>query len=1062
MKISIKRNLQEFSSLRNQLLQRIMVFLISLLLILSFSLPAFAQNKVSGRITNEAGDGIDGASVLVKGTTTGATTDNKGNFAIVAARGAILVISSVSYAQQEITVGSSEIINIKLSSSTSNLGEVIVVGYGTQRKKDITGSVVSVGEKVLDEVPAINLTMALQGRAAGVDIARTGVRPGSSGQIRIRGNRSLTGSNDPLIVVDGFPFFGSINDLNIDDIANIDILKDASATAIFGSRGSNGVIIITTKKGRVGRPVISYNTYTGWSEIIDQFPVFEAEDYYNFKAESRYGAPNATAPAVFSPAELEGKAAGTNTDWQKYLYEKGFLTSHDLSVSGGTDATQYGIGASYFQQEGIMPLVGFKRFSLRATIEQKIGKRIKIGLNTMNTVSYTDGDGVNPIYNTLALSPLLSAYNPDGSINVQPLVGHQDVGFRLNPLTLTKENAVLDRRRRLRTYNTLFGEVEIIKGLKYRINVLLDMRQDNYNQYRGANTILTGSSSTPFLSNTALISNREAWYYDIYHQVTYDRTFAEKHRFNFTAVYEIQEDELKNSTFSGTGIPADYVQNTNFTTLVSQITANNDPNTDPNANRYAKSGLLSYMARLNYTFKERYNLTATFRRDGSSRLSEGNKWFSYPALAASWNAHEESFLQNISWLSNLKFRVGWGISSNQAVEPYSTLGGLTGVNYNFGGSTTTGYFVNSLPNPALEWEKTSMTNLGLDFGLFRNRITASIDVYSGDTKDILVAKSLPISNGANSIVTNAASTSSKGVEIVLNTVNIDSKNGFRWTTDINWSINREEITELEEPGKLQDIGNGWFVGQPLTVIYDFKKIGIWQTKDAAELALYGAPQAAGRIRVEDKNKDNKINADDMQVLGSAQPEWIGGMTNRFTYKNIDMSVVAFGRWGGTAIATYFQSNNGGTGGYAFFSQARVNQWKVDYWTTSNPTNAFPHPEGQALNDNYASTLGYYDATFIRIRSINLGYTLPAKLLTKTGFSSVRVFAAVTNPFIVYSPIVRDGYAIDPEGTGTFNTGNPGVLTPQGGSSAAAPNRSITIGINTPSTREFTFGINLKL
>ncbi len=1057
MKISTKRNLQVFPSLRNQQLQRILSSVILFLLVLSSSL-VYAQNTIRGRVTNDAGEGIPGVSVLIKGTTTGATTDNAGNFAIEAARGNTLVFSSVGQMEQEITIGANSTINVKLASVTGSLGEVIVIGYGTQRKKDITGSVVSVNEKTLDEVPAINLTMALQGRAAGVDIARTGVRPGSSGQIRIRGNRSLTGNNDPLIVVDGFPYFGSINDLNIDDIANIDILKDASATAIYGSRGSNGVIIITTKKGRIGKPVISYTTSTGWSEILDKFPVFEAEDYYNFKAESRYGAPNATAPAVFSPAELEGKAAGTNTDWQKYLYKKGFLTSHDLSLTGGSESTQFGMGASYLQQEGVIPLVGFKRFSLRATIEQKIGKRIRIGLNTMNTVSYTDGDGVNPLYNTLALSPLVSAYNPDGSINVQPMVGHQDVGFRLNPLTLTKENAVLDRRRRLRTYNTLFGELEIIEGLKYRLNVLLDMRQDNYNQYRGANTVLTGSSSTPFLSNTALLSNGEAWYYDIYHQLTYDKIFAEKHRISVTAVYEIQEDESKNSTFSGTGIPADYVQNTNFTTLVSQITAN----TNAGANNYAKSGLLSYMARLNYTFNERYNLTATFRRDGSSRLSEGNKWFNYPALAASWNAHEESFLQNISWLSVLKLRVGWGKSSNQAVDPYTTLGGLTGVNYNFGGTTTTGYFVNSLPNPALEWEKTTSTNYGIDFGLFKNRITASIDIYDAETKDILVAKSLPISNGANSIVTNAAQTSSKGVEIVLSSVNIDTKDGFRWSTDINWSLNREKITALEEPGKLRDIGNGWFVGHPLTVIYDFKKIGIWQTKDAAEIALYGAPQAAGRIRVEDVNNDKKINADDMQIIGSAQPDWIGGITNRFAYKNVDLSVVAFGRWGGTAIATYFQSNNGGTGGYAFLHQARVNQWKVDYWTANNPTNDFPHPEGQALNDNYASTLGYFDGTFIRVRSINLGYTFPAKLLSKAGISSARVFASVSNPFIVYSPMVRDGYAIDPEGTGTGSTGNPGVLTPQGGSSAAAPARSITLGINTPSTREFTFGINLKL
>jgi hypothetical protein len=366
-----------------------------------------------------------------------------------------------------------------------------------------------------------------------------------------------------------------------------------------------------------------------------------------------------------------------------------------------------------------------------------------------------------------------------------------------------------------------------------------------------------------------------------------------------------------------------------------------------------------------------------------------------------------------------------------------------------------------LPNPGLKWETTTTTNFGLDFGFFKNRLTGSVDIYSAKTENILVRKSLPLSNGADAIVTNAASTKSHGVEVVLSGVAVDTKSGFRWVLDANWSFNREEITALEEPGKTQDIGNGWFVGQPLTVIYDFKKIGIWQEKDAALIATYGAPQAVGRIRVEDRNNDNRIDANDMQVVGTFQPKWVAGLTNRFTYKSFDLSVVAFARWGATAVATYFQSNNGGAGGFPFFGQARGNQWKVDYWTKTNPTNAFPHPEGQALNDNYASTLGYQDATFIKVRSINIGYQIPAKFLSRAGISSCRVFATVTNPFIVYSPMVRDGLAVDPEGTGTGNTGNPGVLTPQGGSAAGAPGRAITLHITTPPTREFLFGLNLK-
>jgi TonB-linked SusC/RagA family outer membrane protein len=1025
-------------------------------LVLLTNVIAYGQSiTVKGRVTDETNKPLANASVTVKGGTVGVSSNEEGSFEITVPSRATLVISSVGFAPKEVSVAGKTSIDVKLSTSGTDLEQVVVVGYGTQRRKDITGSIVSVSEKTLDEVPANNIAMALQGRAAGVDIARTGVRPGSGGQIRIRGNRSLAGSNDPLIVLDGFVYLGSINDLNVDDIANIDILKDASATAIYGSRGSNGVIIITTKRGRVGKPVLNYSGTAGVTSIIDQYPVFNADEYHAFKSEARYGAANATAPAVFTPAELEGRANGTNTNWQDLIYKKGFFTSQDLNVSGGTDVTQYGLGLSYLDQDGVIPLVGFKRYGLRATIDQKIGKRIKIGLNTMNTLSFADGDGVGPLYNTLSLSPLVSPYNADGSINVQPMVGHQDVGARLNPLTLTTPNAVLDRRRRIRTFNTLYAELQLIEGLRYRLNAALDFRQENYGQYRAANTILSGSSSTPFASNTARIDNGEAWTYDVYHQLIYDKTISDKHRLNATALFEVQEDQTTNTRFTGTGIPADYMQNTNFSNLVSAISAP----ADANANNFVKSGILSYMGRVNYTYNDKYTITATIRRDGSSRLAEGNKWFSYPAVGLSWNAFSESFLQNTVWMSNLKVRAGWGKSANQSAGAYSTLGGLSSNNYNFGSSGfVTGYYVGQLPNPNLGWENTEVTNLGVDFGFFNNRLTGSVDVYRANTSDIIVTKQLPISNGANSITTNAAKTESKGIEIVLSTVNIQSNSGFQWTTDFNWSLNREKIVALEEPGKTRDVGNGWFVGYPLNVIYDYQKVGIWQTKDAALVAQFGGAEAVGRIRVADLNNDNKITVADQTIVGTAQPKWVGGITNRIAYKNFDLSAVAFARWGGTLVATYFQSNNGGSGGYAFFGQARVNQWKVDYWTANNPTNAFPHPEGQTLNDNYVSTLGYYDGSFVRVRSINLGYTLPAKLVARAGITSARFYVTVTNPFIIYSPFVQDGLGIDPEGTGTGTT-----LAPQGGGNATPTSgRAIIVSVDIPPSRQFTFGVNLRL
>jgi TonB-linked SusC/RagA family outer membrane protein len=1044
MKISVTQTLPKASTFSLRLFGKLFT---AFFLTLIFVLPAHAQNiTVRGRVLNETGQGVPNASVTVKGTTTGVSSNETGNFEISAPSNGTLVITSIGFAPKEVSVKGQTTLNITMGASGNDLEQVVVVGYGTQRRKDLTGSIVSVTEKSLDEVRSNNITQALQGRAAGVDIARTGVRPGSGGQIRIRGNRSLSASNDPLIVVDGMPYGGSINDLNIDDISNIDILKDASATAIYGSRGSNGVIIVTTKRGRVGKPVISYNTSFGISKPIDNYKVFNGPEFAAFKREAGY---------AFTANELAGETNGTNTDWQDVIYKDAHVMTHDLSLSGGTDLTQYGMGASYLEQTGVLPGIGFKRFSLRATLDQKIGSRVKIGLNTLNSLSYTDGDGINPMYTILTLSPLVSPYNDDGSVNIQPLGGanpHQDVGVRLNPLTLRNKEAIVDRGRRLRTYNTLYGELQILKGLKYRANVELDFRQELQGTYRGSNTVLTSASSTPFASNTASVDNGEAWTYAIDHQLIYDATFADKHKINVTALYGIQEDESNNSRFNGVGIPADYIQFYNLQ-QASQVTV---PSGSTN-NGYSRSGLLSYMGRLNYKYNGKYNLTATFRRDGSSRLAPGNKWFNYPALAAAWNASDEDFFQNVSFISNLKLRAGWGKSSNQSVAPYATLGSLSANNYNFGQTNVSGYFVSVLPNNTLTWESTEVTNLGLDFGFLKNRITGTIDVYKAETSDIIVGKQLPRSNGAATVFTNAAATESKGIEITLNTVNIENAGGFRWTTDINWSLNREKITALEEPGKTQDVGNGWFVGQPLNVIYDFQKIGIWQTKDDALRATYGAPQAIGKIRVADRNNDNKINADDQTIIGSAQPKWVAGMTNRVSYKNFDLSAVAFARWGTTLTATYLQSNNGGSGGYAFLMQARGNQWKVDYWTPNNPTNAFPHPEGVNLNDNYHSTLGYYDGTFVKIRSINLGYQLPSNLISKAGLSSARVYLTATNPFIVYSPFVRDGYGIDPEGTGTGTT-----LGPTGGGNATPTNgRAIIVGLNTPPTREFILGLNLK-
>jgi TonB-dependent starch-binding outer membrane protein SusC len=1009
---------------------------------------AFSQGRtISGTVTTESGEPIAGASVVVKGTTTGTTSGTNGHFSIVAPQGSTLVISSVNYRQQEIRIGSNSSVSVKLvSSEAADLGEVVVVGYGTQRRKDVTGSISSINNQALHEVPgAVNLVQALTGRIAGVDIARSGTTPGSGGQIRIRGNRSLNGTNDPFFVLDGIPFGGNLNDLNPDDIASIDILKDASATAIYGSRGSNGVIIITTKRGKPGKPQVTYNGIYGITKIVDQYDVFTGPEFKTFRDLSGYGG---TAP--YDVAEQAGIAAGTSTNWQDYLFKNGFQTNHELGVSGGNDGTTYGISGGYQREEGVITGQSFERFALRSTVDFKIGKRVKVGLNSLNSLTYINGAGFSPIFNTIGITPLVSAFNPDGTPNLKPQPS-PDASSTMHPITLENRNAIIDRQRRLRTFNSLYGEVEIITGLKYRLNVGLDFRQENYGIFRGPNTILNAAATTPRQA-TASVRNGESWTATVENVLSYDKTFAQKHRVTATALFSFQRDRGFNTRIDGNDFPAEAIQYYNFNLAQNQIIP-----TD--GNNFSKSGLVSYMGRVFYSYDDRYMLTATFRRDGSSNFPIG-RWLDYPAFALGWNISNEGFMKNVNAVNNLKLRLGYGMSGNQGIPGDAATGTLSINRYNFGATGANGFYITGLANQNLTWESTENYNAGIDFSLFKDRISGSFDIYRQITDKLLVQKALPLSNGVNSVWTNAAKTQGHGIEISLSGDVIKTKGGFTWSMDLNFAINREEIVALEDAVRKQNVGNGWFVGQPINVIYDFKKVGIWQISEAAQAASFGSADfAPGRIKLADISgpdgkPDGKITADDRTVVGTFQPDWVGGMTQRFTYKNFDLSTVLFARMGNSVVVTYLTNDGSGTGHYAFGS-SRWNQWAVDYWTPTNPTNAFPIPQaGAALN--YSSVLGYYDGSFIKMRSINLGYTLPASILRKTGLQSARIYVTAENPFILYSPLVKAGLAFDPEGTG-FG----GAVQTTGGA-GSVQGRAITLGETVPPVRKFIIGVNIRL
>lgn len=1060
MKVSVTQLVHKASTSSAKLLRKSAALAIAALLMVLAAQPLFAQTsiRVKGRVTGEGGTGVPNATVTVKGTSNSTVSDGNGNFEIDAPSSGTLVISSAGYETAEFAINGQTTINTALR--LSELEQVVVVGYGTSRKRDVTGAVASVKGDVLREVPAPNLIAQLKGRTAGVDIVSNSSTPGGGGQIRIRGNRSLAknqseadGLDNPLLVLDGIPYGGSINDINPDDIESLEILKDASATAIYGSRGAGGVILLTTKRGRTGKSILGYDAYHGFTNVMDKLRVFTGPELAQFKADAAIY--NRTAPGSSSypltPAEQDALARGVSTDWQDLIYKTGMITSHQLSVSGGADKTQFGLGAGYFNEKGVIPNQNFERYSLRATIDHRIGNRIKIGLNTINTLSYTNTPGGGGVPGGLVrMTPLADPYNADGSVNLFPQPGHIDAAA-VSPLTLlSRADAILAKNRRIRTFNSLYAEVNIFDALKYRLNIGLDFRQDYGGSYNGPGTY-TNSNTNQAASN-ATVSNGEAWTYTIENLLMYEKTIKDKHRIGFTGLFSVQKDHNMSTGFTVQGVPADYIKEANFGLASGTINATTN-------NNFFERGLVSYMARVNYSFDDRYLLTATVRTDGASTLSPGNQYYTYPAFSLGWNVMNENFMSNVSFISNLKIRGGWGKTSNQGVPPYATLGLLTANAYNFGAAAAgyqSGYLVTTLANNALKWQSTSQWNVGMDFGLFNNRVTGSIDVYEQKTKDILLDFNLPQSNGASTTRKNLGRTQGNGLEINLSSTNIQTASGFTWSTDLNFFFNREKIVQLQTPNVKQDIANGWFVGEPLTVIYDVRKIGIWQLEDSLAAAAQNPRQYPGQIRVEDLNKDNTINADDRQVIGNFQPDWEGGITNRFAFKGFDLSVVIFARMGMKVLVPYLTAD-GGAQGFPFFMQGRANQLKVNYWTRTNPTNDFPAPDAGNDRPYFLATMGYQDGSFIKCRSINLGYNVPSKVLSRAHVGSLRLYVNVTNPFIIYSPLVKDGLVVDPEGNGYG-----GAVTTQGFTgSVAAQGRQISVNANVPPVRQFIVGLNLK-
>lgn len=1024
-----------------------LLFLLSML-----SLGAYAQtNSVKGVVRDGAGRTLIGVNVIEVGTTNGTITDIDGNYVIKVSAQSKLQFSYLGYETKIVEIGGKTNINVVLVEDNKVLEELVVVGYGTQRKEAVTGSVVSVKGDAMREIPAQNISQSLQGRVAGVEMSQTSSKPGAEMQIRIRGTRSLTASNDPLVVLDGIPFAGNISDINPNEIKSIDILKDASATAIYGSRGANGVLLVTTNRGQSGQKAkLTYNGYYGTSQIFSKIDMMNGEEFAAMRA-----AANMTAYKTNTADEIEG----TNTDWQDLFYKTGTMQSHDVGVSGGTTGGAYTFGIGYYKNEGVVPLESYSRLSMRGSLDQEIGKIFRIGFTTNSNYNVTEGASSGGLYQVLQNTPMINPYNADGSWKrTVDMPADKGVWVYTRDIVEANRDLMLSQTKGFGSYNTVYGEVKIpgVEGLKYRVNVGLNFRMSTGGAYTGQGINAT-SETNP---SSASVSNSLRTNWAIENLLTYDRTFADKHQVNAVAMYSAEETMYNRSRMTAKGVASNFQwYNLGMTDGERSIL--------PGDQQYEKSGLMSYMGRVMYSYDSRYMISATVRADGSSRLAPGHQWHTYPAVSLGWNIKKEGFMENVNWLDNLKLRVGYGETSNQAVNPYATLGGLSTRPYNFGDATAnflTGTYVSTLPNPTLGWEFSTTWNYGLDFSLLKNRLSGTFEYYVTNTKDLLLSVNLPQTSGVGSFMANVGETQNKGFELSLNGVILDNVNGWNWTAGINLYSNKNKIVALAS-GNDRDEGNAWFVGKPMNVIYAAKKIGLWQEGDPfmdilepggnvgmikveylGEYYKEGDVIPAGR-KVGDPVRAMDGGGKDRQVI-EVDPDFQGGFNTTVGYKGFDLTMIGSFKSGGILVSSLYSAS-----GYLNMLSGRRGNVDVDYWTPENTGATYPKPGGIMSGDNpkYGNTLALFDASYLKIRALTLGYNFNMKAIKDLGVQSLRVYATAQNPFVLFAPYTKET-GMDPE---TNSYGDENAAT-----TGLVNRRILTVGANSPSTRNYMVGVSL--
>jgi len=976
----------------------------------SYALLLYAQQPVSGRVS--AGDtSLPGVIVYIKGSSVNTQTDNNGRFSINAPKGASLTFNLMGYSSKEVPVNNRSTINVELEPTTQGLGEVVVVGYGTQKRKDLTGAISSLNANAYKDQPVLNASSALQGRVAGVSVANSSGAPGGAVKIRIRGANSINASNDPLYVIDGVALSSiGIQDINVNDIASMEVLKDASATAIYGSRGANGVIIITTKSGKAGITHIEYNGFLSSNKPMKKYKLLDAVGYAQ-QANHIAGSSVFADPSAY---------AGKGTNWQDLIFHNGTTQNHQLSVSGGTEKSRYYISGYYVNQSGLLVNTNQEKYALRANLDSRLSNKVSIGLGIFatHTNSHNNGDiggKGNPVMAALAWAPTEPIYDSGSQYNrfaISPIWS--------NPYMTIKERKSDNSANAIVVNSRL--KYDITDWLSFNVNVGLDMNSSR-NAYLNNDWISPGNpaSGQSYLENYTLQNSNS---------LTFHKKFNEKH--DLTVMGIVEETSSKYNTFSAVGSGLTSTSNGYY---------NLGLNTSQGiSSAYTNWALLSYVGRASYTFNDKYLITATYRADGSSKFqTTANKWGYFPSIGVGWRLSEEQFIKDLGIFSNLKLRGSWGITGNQSISPYSSLGLLNGIQYSYGTTTLyQGYLLGSPSNPDLKWETTKQTDIGLDVGLLGGRLNITADYYNKRTKDLLLQVPIASYDGGGTMYKNVGVVNNKGFEIFVDIAAIQ-QHDFSWTATINASAYRNRVVSLGKDSILYRpvIGGGLIntniqvvkTGQPLGAFYLIPWQGVYGSADNT------MGFKAGDNHYTDVSGNGSIGYEDRVIAGSAIPKFQWGFNNNFRYKHLELNVFVQASHGNKIFNATYAGIAAPTSDVKYPTLAE----SANYFTSKSTGSVWADPASKTNRSYVESTQYLQDGSYVRLKNVSLSYTLEKKA---TRFADIRFTLSAQN---IYTITKYKGY--DPEATSTSATSDADA--------------GIDLGAY-PSPRTITFGVNISL